>query len=200
RGLREALPGVPLSVDTTKAAVAEAALDHGADMVNDISAGTFDPAMVPLCARRGVPLVLMHMRGTPTTMQEAPYYRDPVAEVRGELEARLRAAEAAGLGPGTLVLDPGIGFGKRPGDNLALLQNLPALASLGYPLLVGVSRKSLVGALTGAPVEDRLPGSLAFHVAALLGGARIFRVHDLAAHRQALACASSLLPFRAFSP
>lgn len=197
RGLREALPEVPLSVDTTKAAVAEAALDHGADMVNDISAGTFDPAVVPLCARRRAPLVLMHLRGTPKTMQEAPYYRDPVAEVKGELEGRLRAAEAAGLGPGTLLLDPGIGFGKRPEDNLALLRDLPPLASLGYPLLVGVSRKSLVGALTGAPVEDRLPGSLAFHVAALLGGARIFRVHDVAAHRQALACAAALLPFRA---
>jgi len=197
RGLRQALPEVPLSVDTTKAAVAEAALDAGADMVNDISAGTFDPAMIPLCARRGVPLVLMHMRGRPKTMQEAPRYTDAVAEVREELEARTRAAEAAGLGPGTLVLDPGIGFGKRPADNLALLRDLPALASLGYPLLVGASRKSLVGALTGAPVDGRLPGSLAFHVAALLGGARIFRVHDVAAHRQALLCAAALLPFRA---
>lgn len=196
RGLREALPDVPLSLDTTKAAVAEAALDAGADMVNDVSAGTFDPAMIPLCARRRVPLVLMHLRGTPKTMQTAPFYDDPVTEVRRELAQRVETARAAGLGPGYLVVDPGIGFGKRVEDNLALLRDLPALASLGLPLLVGVSRKSLVGALTGAPVGDRLPGSLAFHVAALLGGARIFRVHDVAAHRQALLCGAVLLPFR----
>ncbi|MEW5765502.1 MAG: dihydropteroate synthase [Acidobacteriota bacterium] len=190
--LRRALPDVPLSVDTTKAEVARAALDAGADMVNDISAGTFDEAMIPLCARRRVPLVLMHLRGTPKTMQEAPHYEDPVAEVVSELAARVRAAEAAGLGPGTLLVDPGIGFGKRPEDNLALLRNLPALSSLGYPLLVGVSRKSLIGALTGAPVGERLPGTLALHAAALLGGARIFRVHDVAEHRQALLCAAAL--------
>ncbi len=197
RGLREALPEVPLSVDTTKAAVAEAALDAGADMVNDISAGTFDPAVVPLCARRRAPLVLMHLRGTPKTMQEAPFYEDPVAEVLGELAARVEAARAEGLGPGYLVVDVGIGFGKRVQDNLALLRNLPVFASLGLPLLVGVSRKSLVGALTGAPVGGRLPGTLAFHAAALLGGARLFRVHDVAAHRQALLCAAALLPFKA---
>lgn len=197
RGLREALPDLPLSVDTTKAEVALAALEAGADMVNDISAGTFDAAMLPLCASRGVPLVLMHLRGTPKTMQAAPRYEDAVAEVKRELEARVRAAEAAGLGPGTLVVDPGIGFGKRPEDNLALLRDLPSLTSLGYPLLVGVSRKSLVGVLSGAEVSERLPGTLAFHTAALLGGARIFRVHDVAAHRQALACAAALLPFRA---
>ncbi|MEW6758735.1 MAG: dihydropteroate synthase, partial [Acidobacteriota bacterium] len=192
RSLRRELPETPLSVDTTKARVAEAALDAGADMVNDISAGAFDPAMIPLCARRGVPLVLMHTRGVPKTMQVSPSYGDPVVEVLAELRERVRAAEAAGLGPGTLLVDPGIGFAKRPEDNLALLSKLEALSSLGHPVLVGASRKSLIGALTGAPVGERLPGTLALHVAAFLKGARVFRVHDVAEHRQALLCASAL--------
>jgi dihydropteroate synthase len=192
RTLRRDLPEVPISVDTTKAEVAREALDAGADLVNDISAGTFDPAMIPLCARRGAPLVLMHMRGVPKTMQASPSYQDPVEEVLSELRERVRAAEAAGLGPGTLLVDPGIGFGKRPEDNLALLDGLESFAVLGHPVLVGASRKSLIGALTGAPVGERLPGTLALHVAAFLRGARIFRVHDVSEHRQALLCAAAL--------
>jgi dihydropteroate synthase len=190
-GLRRALPEIVLSVDTTKASVARSALDGGADLVNDISAGA-DPAMLPLCALRGAPIVLMHMRGRPKTMQTEPRYSDAAAEVVSELRPRVEAAEAAGLGPGQIVVDPGFGFAKRPQDNLALVAHLEALASFGHPVLVGASRKSTIGAVTGAPVEDRLPGTLALHTAALLKGARILRVHDVKAHTQAMACAAAL--------
>jgi dihydropteroate synthase len=193
RGLRKAAPEVPLSVDTTKAAVAEAAFDAGADLINDISAGTFDPAMLSLCASRRLPMVLMHLRGRPKTMQESPRYEDAPAEVVLELRERVRAAEKAGLGAGTLVVDPGFGFAKRPEDNLALVAELEALRALGYPILLGASRKSTVGVLTGAGPEDRLPGTLALHTAALLHGADILRVHDVKEHRQALTCAAALM-------
>jgi dihydropteroate synthase len=182
-----------LSVDTTKASVAAAALDAGADMVNDITAGVGDPGMLALCARRGAPIVLMHLRGEPKTMQDAPCYQDAVAEVVAELRARVAAAENAGLGPGQIVVDPGFGFAKRPEDNVALVAHLEAFSCLGHPVLVGASRKSTISALTGAPVEDRLPGTLALHTAAFLKGARILRVHDVAAHHQALTCAAALL-------
>ncbi len=190
--LRASLPEAVLSVDTTKAAVAEAALDAGADMINDISAGRMDPAMIPLCAQRKVPLVLMHMRGVPKSMQDEPFYRDTVGEVTAELRERIQEVEDAGMGPGDVVVDPGIGFGKRPRDNTVLIHHLEAPASLGYPVLVGASRKSLIGFLAGAPVEERLPGTIALHTAALLRGASILRVHDVKAHVQALACASAL--------
>jgi dihydropteroate synthase len=193
RAIRKAHPEIPISVDTRKAAVASEALDAGADLINDISAGLHDPAMLPLLGARRAPVILMHMRGTPETMQDAPSYRDPVAEVAGELAERVSAAKAAGLGPGSIVVDPGIGFGKRPGDNLALLAGIPTLCALGAPVMVGVSRKSLVGYLTGAPAEARLPGTLALHAVALLAGARIFRVHDVAEHRQALTCAAAVM-------
>lgn len=192
-GLRSSLPDLPISVDTTKAAVARAALDAGADLVNDISAGAFDEGMIPLCAHRKAPLVLMHLRGIPKTMQVEPSYEDLLAEVVSELRERVAAAEAAGLGPGQIVVDPGFGFGKRPEHNLALLAHLEALSGLGHPILVGASRKSTIGALTGAPAEERLPGTLALHTAALLRGAQILRVHDVREHRQALACAAALL-------
>ncbi|MGC8723756.1 MAG: dihydropteroate synthase [Acidobacteriota bacterium] len=193
RELHRLLPDLPISVDTTKAVVAEAALEAGADLVNDISAGCLDASMVPLCARRRVPLILMHMRGLPKTMQESPHYDDPVAEVTLELRKRVRTAEAAGLGAGTLVVDPGFGFAKRPEDNLALVAELEGLRALGYPVLLGASRKSTIGALTGADAADRLPGTLALHTAALLHGASILRVHDVKEHRQALACAAALM-------
>lgn len=192
-GLRSSLPDLPVSVDTTKAAVARAALDAGADLVNDISAGRFDEGMIPLCAGRKVPLVLMHLRGVPKTMQVEPAYRDVVAEVVCELRARVAAAEAAGLEPGQIVVDPGFGFAKKPEHNLALVAHLEALSCLGHPILVGASRKSTLGALTGAPPEERLPGTLALHTAALLRGAHILRVHDVKEHSQALACAAPIL-------
>lgn len=189
--LHQRLPDIPISVDTTKAEVAERVLDNGADMINDISAGTFDPEMLPLCGERRIPIVLMHMRGTPKTMQEAPHYDDVVSEVAAELRERVIAAETVGLGSGLIITDPGIGFGKRPSDNTALLAHLEALTALGYPVLVGASRKSLIGAITGAPVEQRIPGSIALHVTGFHNGASILRVHDVAAHRQALECAAA---------
>jgi dihydropteroate synthase len=192
-GLRRALPEIPISVDTTKAAVARAALDAGADLVNDVSAGAFDGEMIPLCATRGAPVVLMHLRGRPKTMQETPSYQDVAAEVVAELRTRVRAAEAAGLEAGQIVVDPGFGFAKLPEHNLAVLSHLEALSALGYPVLMGASRKSTIGALTGAPVGERLPGTLALHTAALLKGAQILRVHDVKEHAQALACAAELL-------
>jgi dihydropteroate synthase len=190
--IRGALPKLPLSVDTTKAEVARRALDAGADAVNDISAGLLDPAMFPLVAERGASLVLMHMRGVPKSMQEEPQYSDAPREVAAGLGERLATALRAGVAEERIALDPGIGFGKRTEDNVALLSDLSPLLVLGRPVLIGASRKSVVGALTGAEVGERLPGTIALHVAALLGGARIFRVHDVAAHRQALTCAAAI--------
>ncbi len=175
---------VPLSVDTRKAVVAEAALAAGADLVNDVSAGCFDPAMLPLCATEAVPVVLMHMQGAPETMQHAPHYEDVVTEVRAFLGRRARAAEAAGIAADAIVLDPGIGFGKTVRHNCRLLHRLDALVALGYPVLVGVSRKSFVGELLGGrqPAE-RLLGTAAAVAIAIANGARLIRVHDVAAMR-----------------
>ena len=183
---------LPLSVDTRKPAVARAALDAGADIVNDVSA-LAEPGMAALAAERGVPVVLMHMRGDPKTMQDAPVYGDCPGEVFAYLLEAARRAEAAGVGRDRVILDPGIGFGKRLGDNLALLARLGELAASGYPILVGLSRKSFVGAITGWPVEGRLAGSLGAACAAYVGGARIFRAHDVAETVDALAVLSAAL-------
>jgi dihydropteroate synthase len=185
------LPGVPLSVDTSKPEVAEAALDAGAVLVNDVSAGR-DPEMLPLIARRGSAVVLMHMRGEPRTMQHDTRYTDVVGEVHAFLAARAAAARAAGIEPGGILLDPGIGFGKDLDGNLRLLGALGDLAALGYPLVVGASRKSFIGRLTGAEVGSRLPGSLA----AIAGTAALprvaVRVHDVAETVQFLAVLTAL--------
>lgn len=168
-------PHVRVSVDTTKESVALAAVEAGATLVNDVSASLHEVA-----AAAGVGWVAMHMRGTPRTMQDAPRYRDVVAEVRDFLLARAAAAEAAGVGE--VWIDPGIGFGKRPEHNLALLGGLGALVGCGYPVLVGTSRKAFLGVLTGgAPVGDRLEASLATAVVAMALGAAMVRVHDVAA-------------------
>ncbi len=187
--VRESLPDVALSVDTTKAEVARRALDLGADIINDISSGRSDPRMLPLVASREAALVLMHMRGTPKTMQESPSYGDAPREVAAELAERLKAAIAAGIAGKRIAVDPGIGFGKRTEDNVALIRDLSPLLALGRPVLIGASRKSVIGALANAPLDDRLYGTIALHVAALFHGAAIFRVHDVKAHRQALAIA-----------
>jgi dihydropteroate synthase len=176
--------GLPLSVDTRHADTARRALDAGADAVNDVT-GAADPQMLPLVAVRGCGLVLMHMQGTPRTMQTAPRYHDVVAEVTGWLAARCRLAEEAGVAPDRLVVDPGIGFGKTLDHNLALLRSLDRVAG-GRPLLLGASRKRFIGELTGAEVAARLPGSLAALAAAWQGGAGFVRVHDVAASVQFL--------------
>jgi dihydropteroate synthase len=176
---------LPLTVDTVRSATARAALAAGADAVNDIAAGSCDPLMFDTVAAAGCGLVLMHMQGSPRDMQRDPVYRDVVAEVTGWLAARCRLAEEAGIPGERLVVDPGIGFGKNLDHNLALLRGLRTVAG-GRPLLLGASRKSFIGALTGAPVEDRLPGSLAALAAAWRAGATLVRVHDVAASVQFL--------------
>jgi dihydropteroate synthase len=182
---------VPISVDTRNAVVASAALAAGADIVNDVSALGHDPAMARVVAESGAAVVLMHMRGEPKTMQSAPYYADCASEVASFLELAARRAQAAGVAPGAIVLDPGIGFGKRPEDNLDLIARLDLVARLGFPVLVGLSRKAFVGAITGRGVEARLAGSLGAACAAYQAGARIFRVHDVAATVDALAAFAS---------
>ncbi|MBD3239658.1 MAG: dihydropteroate synthase [Chitinivibrionales bacterium] len=171
---------VPISVDTTKADVARRALDAGASWINDVSAGRFDTAMAPLAAQRSCPVVLMHSRETPRTMQQAPSYDDVLGEVETELLASVDMFIRQGVARENVVLDPGIGFAKRIEDNLVLLNRLDRLCNLGYPLLVGTSRKSFIGHLTGRPVQERLYGSLGSVAAAYARGARLFRVHDVA--------------------
>ncbi|MCB2224405.1 MAG: dihydropteroate synthase [Actinobacteria bacterium] len=172
--------GVAVSIDTSKAAVAEAALDAGAVVVNDVTA-LGDPAMAPLAADRGAGVVLMHMLGTPRTMQREPRYDDVVAEVREYLLARAAVAEAAGIDPSAVCLDPGIGFGKTLEHNLALLAGIGGLASAGYPVLVGASRKSWITLLLGEDLDpaDRDPVTVAAHTLAIAGGAAAIRVHDV---------------------
>ena len=170
---------LPVSVDTRKAAVAERALAAGADIINDVSALTADPAMAGVAARYSAGVVLMHMQGTPETMQHDPKYGRVAEEVRDFLADRLEALEGQGLARETLALDPGIGFGKTLEHNVRLLARLDALAALGRPVVVGVSRKSLIGRITGREVGERLAGSLAAGAWALAHGAHIIRVHDV---------------------
>lgn len=175
-----------VSVDTCRAETARVALEHGVHMVNDITA-LADPLLGRLVADAGAGLVLMHMQGTPATMQVAPHYEDVVAEVGRYLIERAGRARAAGVAPEAIVIDPGIGFGKTVAHNLQLLRRLAELAALGYPVLVGTSRKSFIGKVLGVEAEDRLVGSLASVVVARLAGASLFRVHDVAETRQVLA-------------
>ena len=184
---------VPISVDTSKAAVARAAIAAGASIINDISGFRFDPPIAGVAAESGAGAVLMHIKGRPRTMQQAPRYDDLVGEVLAYFRRCLDAADAAGVAAEQLVLDPGIGFGKTPVHNLSLLRHLDAFAALGRPLAVGASRKSFIGAVNaGIPAQQRLPGSLAAAIAAWRGGARILRVHDVAATRQALATSHAI--------
>lgn len=168
-----------LSIDTRKAPVARAALEAGAHIVNDVSACSADPAMIGLLRESSAGVVLMHMRGTPRTMQTAPEYGDCVGEIRDFLRRRLNALCDAGVDPRRVILDPGIGFGKTLEHNLALLRSVAALESAGRPILIGASRKSFLGVLLGREVGDRLAGSLAVALAAARGGAFALRVHDV---------------------
>ncbi|MCD6128415.1 dihydropteroate synthase [Candidatus Bipolaricaulota bacterium] len=176
---------IPISIDTTKAEVAEAALRAGASIVNDISALRFDPAMASLVAKFGAGLVLMHMLGTPKTMQQAPHYEDVVTEVRDFLAERAQYAQSQGIPREAIAVDPGIGFGKTVEHNLELLRRLPELVELGFPVLVGPSRKSFIGAILGLGVEERLEGTLAACAVAVVRGADILRVHDVKEVRRA---------------
>jgi dihydropteroate synthase len=169
-----------VSIDTTRAAVAEAALDAGATMVNDISAGREDPELLPLIARRRVPICLMHMQGEPATMQLNPTYSDVTADVIAHLKERLQAAVAAGVDESRVLLDPGIGFGKTVEHNLQLLRDLRVLESVGRPILIGTSRKGFIGKITGETnPQDRLFGTAATVAWSVANGASIVRVHDV---------------------
>ena len=173
---------IPISVDTRKARVAAEALKAGAEMINDISALRHDPGMAVVAAAHGVPVVLMHMRGEPETMQADPHYDDLIGEVRAFFRERIGYAEERGIDPGRIILDPGLGFGKslEENHNLLLLKNLGAFADLGKPLLVGPSRKAFIGRILGLPPGEREEGTLGAVAAAICHGAGIVRVHDVA--------------------
>jgi dihydropteroate synthase len=182
-----------ISIDTTKAEVAARALDAGASIVNDVSAFRFAPELAGVVADAGAECCLMHMLGEPRTMQEDPRYDDVVADVRAFLEERMEFATAAGVREERIWLDPGIGFGKTVEHNLELLRRLDEIVALGRPVVVGTSRKSFLGKLTGRPEKERLPGTIATNVLALERGARVFRVHDVAEVVEALTVATATL-------
>lgn len=185
--------GLIVSVDTMKAAVAEAAVNAGASIVNDVSALSFDPQMAGVVARLGVPVVIMHMRGTPRTMQMDTTYADLMSEVYGYLHERMEHAASCGIAPESIIVDPGLGFGKPAEGNLEILRRLREFKSLGRPVLVGASRKSFLGKVTGETSPDRrLAGSLAASVCAASNGAAIIRVHDVKEARAALAVADAV--------
>ncbi|MGQ0640314.1 MAG: dihydropteroate synthase [Gemmatimonadaceae bacterium] len=195
--LRREHPRIPISVDTTKSAVARAALDVGAHIINDVSGGRLDMHMCDVVAAARAGIIMMHSRGSVETMAKydfALYGDDPVRDIMHELSASAMHAEEAGIPREGIVLDPGIGFAKRTEHSLAVLQRLDRFCSLGYPVMVGASRKRMVGELSG--VQDprlRLFGTLGAHVAALASGARLFRVHDVRPHKEALAVAWSII-------
>jgi dihydropteroate synthase len=182
-----------VSIDTSKLAVAEAALDAGASIVNDVTAFQRDPGMAGLCAERGAGVVLMHMPGNPRTMQDDPRYDDVVDEVKAFLAARMEFAIGEGVAEERIWLDPGIGFGKTLEHNLELLRRLGELRELGRPLVIGTSRKSFIGKVDGSDVDGRIGGSIASSVLAAAEGADVLRVHDVAETSQALAVASAVL-------
>jgi dihydropteroate synthase len=182
-----------LSIDTTKAAVAEAALDAGADIINDTSALRFDPAMAGVAARSGAGVVLMHMQGTPRTMQDAPRYDDLIGEIGAFLAERIRVAAAAGVPAERVIVDPGIGFGKTFEDNLELLRRPEAFQALGRPLLLGFSRKAFLGRILDRPPAERLEGTIAAAVLAVERGAHILRVHDVGPVARAVRTAEAIL-------
>jgi dihydropteroate synthase len=187
-------PDAIISIDTCRAATAEAALGAGARIVNDVTALRGDSRMAGVVAEARCPVVLMHMLGEPKTMQHDPRYADVVREVRDFLAGRAEHAVAAGVEPENVILDPGIGFGKKLEHNLALLRHLDELVALGFPVLVGASRKSSLGTITGVKeARDRVPGTVAANVIAYERGATLFRVHDVRLNREALAVARAIL-------
>jgi dihydropteroate synthase len=182
-----------ISIDTSKVEVAEAALDAGAEIVNDVTALRLDPALAGLCAERGCGVVLMHMQGTPRTMQDNPTYDDVVDDVKAFLAGRIELAVGEGIAEERIWVDPGIGFGKTVRHNVELLSRLRELRGLGRPLVVGSSRKRFIGTLTGREVDERLGGTVASNVLALAGGADVLRVHDVSEMSQAMRVAEAIL-------
>ena len=182
-----------VSIDTSKLAVAEAALDAGAEVVNDVTSFRSEPELAGLCAERDCRVVLMHMLGTPRTMQDDPVYEDVVDDVKGFLAERIEFALEAGISEERIWVDPGIGFGKTLEHNLELLRRLGELRELGRPICIGTSRKSFIGRITRREVDERLGGTIASNVIALANGAEVFRVHDVRPVREALQVAAAIL-------
>jgi dihydropteroate synthase len=193
QAIREAGIGTPISVDTRKLSVAERAVEAGAEIINDVSALRDEPEIADFAAERGLGVVLMHMLGTPRNMQADPRYDDVIAEIGEFFRERMAFAVERGINPEMIVLDPGIGFGKTVEHNLRILRDLDAWLSLGRPILVGPSRKRFIGAILNADVDGRLYGTIGACVAALMSGARIFRVHDVAQAREALTVAHAII-------
>jgi len=191
-GLRKTTKAL-ISVDTTKFEVAQAALDHGADIINDISSFSLDPRLLSLAAQYHAGFILMHMQGNPKTMQIHPFYEDVLKEIRLFLAEKIEIALAYGLKKESLIIDPGIGFGKRTDDNLRLLNRLDFFEELGRPILVGISRKSFIGKILNAPPQDRLEGSIAAAVVSILRGASLLRVHDVKAVKRAALVAEAII-------
>jgi len=183
---------VPISIDTRKAAVAQRAIKAGAQIINDISGLHFDPSLAEIAAREDTPLVLMHIRGTPETMQKDIHYRSLFPEIIQFLKDSIRTAESAGLDPGQIIIDPGIGFGKTVEDNLLILKHLSEFRILGKPILLGTSRKSFIGKILNAGVENRLEGTLATIAIGVLNGAHIIRCHDIPQAKKAIAVADAV--------
>jgi dihydropteroate synthase len=183
---------VPVSVDTMKSRVARAALDAGASIINDVTAMRFDPDMVQVVAAYGAGVVLMHMQGTPVTMQESPHYENVVSEVREFFDERIDAAERAGIAKSHIVLDPGFGFGKLQVHNLKLLNEMSVFSRFGCPLLVGLSRKAFLGKILERPVQDREWGTAAAVALAVDRGAAIIRVHDVASMKDVVKVAAAV--------
>ncbi|MDQ6821934.1 MAG: dihydropteroate synthase [Actinomycetota bacterium] len=199
-GLADGNTAAQTSIDTSKAAVARAAIEAGATLVNDVSAMRGDPDMAGVVAAAGAECCLMHMLGEPRTMQQAPHYEDVVSEVAAFLEERMAFAIGEGVAEDRIMLDPGIGFGKALEHNLELLARLNEIVALGRPVVIGTSRKSFLGRLTGREVQDRLPATIATNVVAYLAGARVFRVHDVAPVHDALAVTAATVSARWTSP
>jgi dihydropteroate synthase len=189
--LRSEFDGL-ISVDTYKSSVAEQALESGASLINDISGLSFDPQMARVAAQAAVPVVIMHIKGTPRDMQTDPRYSDLMDEIKTYFRTRIEQALNAGIKPENIILDPGIGFGKRLEDNFELIRKLEQIVAMGYPVLLGPSRKSLIGQVLNLPVEERLEGTAAAVTAGVLAGARIMRVHDVQAMKRVITIADKI--------
>jgi dihydropteroate synthase len=190
--LREKTDGL-ISIDTTKSEVAQAALDAGADIINDISSSSFDPKTFSLAAECGAPVILMHMKGIPRNMQVNPFYENVLLEVKSFLKDKIKVAQAAGIKKEKIIIDPGIGFGKRHKDNLVLIKNLHFFEDLDCPILIGISRKSFIGKILGTPPQQRLEGTIASAVLSIMHGAHILRVHDVASVKKAVLVAETII-------
>jgi dihydropteroate synthase len=184
--------GVPISIDTYKSAVAQRAIEAGAEIINDISALNFDPNLAQVAAKENTPLVLMHIRGTPETMQKNVYYESLLSEILHSLKDSIRMAESAGVDPRQIIVDPGIGFGKTVEDNLFIIKNLYEFRILGKPILLGTSRKSFIGKILNAEAGDRLEGTLSSIAIGVLNGAHVIRSHDVLQTRKAIAVADAI--------